>query len=487
MRLRDLHKSVVFRLGGSALLALLLATAGTIGLDLLRAPARIRAEIRSSMNFAEIIIDGGLRSVASAASAEDAKELARRLDAMRHIDVQYVPLRADAFGLPKPGPRSTHAAPGWFVALLDRSPARVVYPVLVGGRERGALVVTGSAYDEIDEVWVDLRHDVLQSAAAMLILSVLMVWMARATLRPIRAVADGMDRMCRGEFIQVEDSDIAELRELGERFNTLATALRGTGEDNRLLIDRLLTIQEDEREEIARALHDEFGATLFSIRAELMALRTSCPEDSAAAERIGELETLIEDVQWRNRRLLEWMRPMVLDHLSLADAVREMVEGWRARAEQTDWEAEIDDDIGSGDKAADLAIYRIVQECLTNAGRHAHARHVSVRLRRGAPSGPLQAEIADDGVGLPRDLRFGYGLLGATERARRFGGSLQVERRERGTAIRFSLPAQRAGAPGAATLAAPPLAPATSAAGPAAAPAATVAATLAATLAGEPV
>jgi two-component system, NarL family, sensor histidine kinase UhpB len=442
MRLRDLHNSVTARLVASAFAVLLVVIAGTTAAELLEAPSRIDAETRSSTALAEMIIGYALGSLSAAASPDEAVEqLVRQLGTTRHVDIQYVPQGNNPRSLPDEPRSHAHRAPGWFVALLVGPPSRAVYPVIVGGVARGTLAVTAYGYDEIDEIWSELCREISELTLIVLLLSAALGWVARHALRPIEAVADGMDRMCRGEFTPLDDTEIYELRRLGERFNTLAASLQSASIDNRMLIDRMMTIQESEREEIARTLHDEVGSTLFSIRAGLMTLRISYPEDCVAADNVGELETMIEEVQSRNRRLLERLRPMVLDHLSLADALRDMVDAWDGRTEATRWVSEIDDDIGSGDGAADVAIYRIVQECLTNVARHAHAGWVTVLLRRDHTTRRLEAEISDDGIGLPKGMRYGYGLMGAAERARKFGGEFHLDCSERGgTIVRFGLP-----------------------------------------------
>ena len=119
---------------------------------------------------------------------------------------------------------------------------------------------------------------------------------------------------------------------------------------------------------------------------------------------------------------------MALDHLSLADALRDLVATWGNRARGIAWISEIDDTVEAGDQDAALATYRIVQECMTNAARHSLARHVKIRLWHDAATRQTHIEVADDGIGPPADLRMGYGLFSTTERVRKLGGTLRITR-----------------------------------------------------------
>lgn len=443
MRLRDLPTSVTARLVASAVAILAVVVAGLVTAELLGSRSRIDTEMRSSSDLAQMVIHYAMRGIGSEPDPEAAlRQLAQELDAMRHIEVQYLAEDDSIPNLPNPAPPRVKHAPHWFAAHISTAPARRLYPVIAGGRVYGTMVVTDYPGDEIDEIWDDLWHEILGLVLAALLITAAITWVVRRALRPVEAVADGMERMNHGQFTTVEDVEVYELRNIGNRFNALGNSLQRAGADNRLLIDRMMTIQEHEREEIARELHDEVGSTLFSIRAELVALRNPEPGDDDIAHRIGDLESMIETVQRRNGRLLERLRPMALDYLSLADAIRDLVMTWDTRAGDTRWMYDVDDEIGEPDRASALAIYRVVQECLTNAARHAHARWVKVGAWSDRATRRLHVEIRDDGVGPPPDLHMGYGLLGATERVHKLGGTLSVGRNSpRGMIVSFDVPA----------------------------------------------
>jgi two-component system, NarL family, sensor histidine kinase UhpB len=442
MKLRDLRNSVTVRLMTSAVISLVVVVAGSTVVELLQSRNRIDAEMRSGSELAEMVIGYAMRAVNAESDPEAAaRQLAQNLNNMRHVVVQFVPRNIDLpTELKKQEVRTKHP-PFWFESLFRTNSIPQLYPVLAQRSMLGTVVVMGYADDEINEIWKDLCNQLVWLATIALMITCAMIWTARLALRPLEAVAAGMDRLSRGEFTVLDDAQVYELRRINERFNTLGASLQRASTDNKILIDRMMALQESEREDIARELHDEIGSALFSLRAELVAWRNPGPEDGAVADRIDGLEAIIEDVQLRNGRILSQLRPVALDHLSLIDALRDLVEAWGSRGSSICWTSEIENCAGRVDQKDAVAIYRVVQECLTNAARHSKARHVIVRVWRASTTRRLHIEIADDGIGCPSGLQMGYGLLGATERVRNLGGTLRIDpNRPSGMILSFSLP-----------------------------------------------
>ena len=122
--------------------------------------------------------------------------------------------------------------------------------------------------------------------------------------------------MQRGQFDEVGEIRVAELQRVGDQFNRLAKSLARTESDNRLLIDRLMSIQESERKELARELHDEFGASLFGIRASASCVVQAATADGPIGPRFKEIteraeaiSSLADAIQKHNHRILERLHP----------------------------------------------------------------------------------------------------------------------------------------------------------------------------------
>ena len=200
----------------------------------------------------------------------------------------------------------------------------------------------------------------------------------------------------------------------------------------------LLTAQEEERRRLAQRLHDELGQTLTVAKLNLgLAARaeTAVERERHLREAERSLEMAIEEA----RALSHGLRPPLLDELGLIPALEQLIAQFRATSE-----LEIEFTIDEVDRlpaSLEMFVYQAVQEGLTNAVRHAEARHLTVRLTRKADR--LRLEIADDGKGCDpeRALRSGLGLRGMRERALLAGGHLQVlSRPGRGTRLVLELP-----------------------------------------------
>jgi NarL family two-component system sensor histidine kinase YdfH len=191
-----------------------------------------------------------------------------------------------------------------------------------------------------------------------------------------------------------------------------------------------------ERERMGHELHDTLAQGLAGLIMQLEAIDSHL--DAGNAERA---RAVLKQAMQRSRttlhearRAIQALRASVLDHGDLAHALRREAEGFAA---STGTPCSCDVDAGSLVIPPERAqeILRIVQECLSNAARHAHASYVEVRLSES--SGELRIVVSDDGVGFnPDDARSGFGLTGMQERAARLGGTLRVKsRRGSGTTI----------------------------------------------------
>jgi len=217
---------------------------------------------------------------------------------------------------------------------------------------------------------------------------------------------------------------------------------------NRLLTQRLFSLQESERHHLARELHDELGQWLTAIQAESAAICSSSgaerePEIYANAQAIGNSATEVQSVI---RRILRRLRPSLLDELGLTDSLQELAIQWRQHHPKIVCDLELDGNLGDLPESLNITLYRIVQEALTNIANHAQASHVKVWLRRvpGVASDPehLLLTVQDDGKGMDPKLPLkGLGMLGMRERVIASGGEFMSHSASgQGVCIEIRLP-----------------------------------------------
>lgn len=208
------------------------------------------------------------------------------------------------------------------------------------------------------------------------------------------------------------------------------------------LLQQFLVLQEEERGRIARDLHDEIGQSFTSV---LIGLRTT--DLSATTEklrsRLNELADMVTYTLEEVRRLARGLRPAVLDHLGLVRAMEQYLEDYQA-AHGIEVEFVVDgvDPEHRLPLSIETAVYRIVQESLTNAARHAGASLVGVSMEIGARQ--LNIEIADNGCGFSDQqirAKSGTGVLGMAQRAALLRGSLRIDSRQgKGSRILLQIP-----------------------------------------------
>jgi PAS domain S-box-containing protein len=193
------------------------------------------------------------------------------------------------------------------------------------------------------------------------------------------------------------------------------------------LLRRLVTAQEDERRRVSRELHDSFGQLLTGLTLAVRAARDAGPLPPPAAAALDQVGRLADDLARTAHDLAVRLRPTALDDIGLSAALGQLVAEWSAR---TGVAADFD---AAGLGAARLtpdaesAVYRIVQEALTNVARHARASRVSVAV--GQSDGQVAVAVEDDGAGFDPAGGAGgrLGLAGMRERAALAGGALEVE------------------------------------------------------------
>jgi len=275
------------------------------------------------------------------------------------------------------------------------------------------------------------RELLVLAAGLVLMLAVNYVLLRRAVapFRQLAVVMREIDPLAPGRRARLPDSP-AEVAELGAAFDQMLERLE---QERRESARRALGAQEEERLRIARELHDEVGQALTAVLLQLD--RAQASSGGEPAQRVREAREAARATLEEVRAIARNLRPEALDDLGLAAALRQLC----VEAERTG--VLVDRDISSGvtlEREAEVVVYRVAQEAITNALRHADAEQIGLTLKSDANATVLR--IRDDGRGFA-DASEGAGLRGMRERAVLVGGTLELASAPGGgTTVTLTLP-----------------------------------------------
>ncbi|MBR0968815.1 histidine kinase [Bradyrhizobium diazoefficiens] len=368
----------------------------------------------------------------------------KTLDAFVHSlgtssDIQFRSVDAGPGPSRKNGLRGLHSVPQWFVDLIAMPDTEAAFPVVIDGRHVGDLVFLPDMSADLFEKWIGFLALTTLIAVLMGLTGVIAYLFAGSALRPLQNLGAGLTRMQRGDYVTpIPVAGPPEIRQGCEEANALAATLAQLSRDNRDLLHRLVSLQDDERRDLARELHDELGPLLFGIRAGTIALIEASPPVGSLGHAAQEVMRSVEALQQTNRRILDRLRPLYIEELGLESSVQTLLSNFRKQAPQIALTATLDPDLSAIDGPLAQTVYRVIQEALTNVLRHAGAGKADVQVV--IAGNVITIEIADDGGGFPADNVFGRGLTGMHERVRALTGSLSLLRADERTYVRCRLP-----------------------------------------------
>jgi two-component system sensor histidine kinase UhpB len=438
--------SLRWRLIGLVAIALVLSLALAAAIACFNASRSVGIEMRAALRVGVHTVENAIPSTQSSADPQhDLERLVALFRGNRHLRVSLAGNPAAA-AAPDVEKSPFGKVPRWFVRMVGVPSEITRVTVAVPGHPDAVVLLETDPRNETLDTWNDFNNTLivltLFSSSTILLIY---LFIGRA-LRPLYRLAAALEQVGRGNYATRIGGRLApELSRLHDSFNRMAGRLAEADADNRRLNEQLLTVQEQERDEIARDLHDEVGPYLFAINIDAAA--ASRLIEGRRAKRAGEHLRLIAEavghMQHEIRAIVRRLHPVGLAEFGLQEAVGDLIRFWGRRHPGIAFQVTIaPESIGLGE-AAETTLYRIVQECLSNAVRHGPPARIDIHIRRTSTDGGarIMAEITDDGPGMPDELATGFGLRGMAERVRALGGELSLRNRPMGgLAVTATLP-----------------------------------------------
>ncbi|THK42017.1 sensor histidine kinase [Methylophaga sp. SB9B] len=387
----------------------------------------VEREVNSSFNMALQMMDLGFSHLSRTSMTE--YEWLQQVSAIQHTRHLHISILNEAgeevewFAAENTDEKFP---PDWFVRIVKTTYPSANYDVRLADGRVKQLIVRADPLDEIAETW---EESVAYFWSVMTMIGVIFLAINivfNSMLRTVRSIVVGLRRVESGQYgRKLPPFKISEFDAIATEINRLSDALKVAKDNNQALARHTMQIQESERRNLSRELHDEMGQSLTAVKAMSTAIRQPGANVTKISESITEICNHLAGVV---RSMMRTLHPLSLADLGLGATLSDLVSEWRRR--HPDLVIKLDYDERLDNVAHELAIhvYRIAQECLTNVVRHANASEVTLVIRQeGEQTSPrVVMRIRDNGQG-GESSGHGFGVLAMRERVENMGGRFRFE------------------------------------------------------------
>ena len=435
------------------IITLLLALVMVLGAGMMIDNARedVRAEVDSTTVLALHLLDAEVLHYTSdygwaTPAKNDNADVFRlqSLDNVRHLRIEFF----DSFGRLRdsnrpPMSREDNSPPQWFEKLMSKvsSSLKATHrPIIVNNRILGELVITPDPSYEIAEIWNDTIGLLSLGFLFFMVVNGVVYWAVDRALRPLNKIHSALTNIEHGNLeSRLPEFSLPELSSISNKFNSMAQTLENSTLNNHRLTQQIISLQEDERKNIARDLHDEIGQHLTAIHIDASAIMKAHNVDEAHDSAFA-ISSVARQMMVIVREMLQRLRPTILDELGLRASLQELIDTWRQRNRGVSVSFNISKQLDNLNETIAITAYRIVQESLTNIAKHANARLVTIKVD--IQNEILKLSVMDNGHGFDaRRIVQGFGLAGMRERVEGLGGSFQLKTdTDSGVEVEVSLP-----------------------------------------------
>jgi two-component system sensor histidine kinase UhpB len=355
---------------------------------------------------------------------------------------------------PPPTYKVGREAPQWYTSLVSSplTPKEITLP-------KGRIVLQADPSRATLDGWDDLRPMLWMVLAGFVLANLMVYALIGRVLKPLRLLVDGLGQVAQGAYeTRLPALSGHEGHQISTAFNGMAQSVQDSAQarqqaqeatqalaENRELTQTIQARIEVERGAIARELHDEMGQQVTAIKSVGLAIARKAMGQDVMIEQSARLVMDCADKIYEGvHRLISKLRPLALDRFGLKDALQDLVDDWRLLHTDVILHLTTSGNLDGLNEEVTTAVYRIVQEAVNNALRHANASRIDVKVH--AIIDFLQLDVLDNGNGvLEKFLAPGhYGVLGIKERAQALEGFFELEKLEpTGIRVGVKLPITR--------------------------------------------
>ena len=415
--------------------ALLLVTI-LIGLSVIMIVSQknVREEILSTQSLAVFAIEKGIQKNPEFYLFQEKNNTfgLSELEEIRHLKIQFINLNGEVIDETKTNLSGINQPPHWFKIILEglsKSIPSKEIDILQRGKTTGRILIKPEPIYEYSEIWEQINVGLWVMLTFFGLLNLIIFFLFSHMIKPISYIIEGFEKLESGNYkARVAKSNILELNVIGKKFNSMVGKLKESNRKIHKLSQDLINVQEQEKKDLARNLHDELGQVLTAIQAEAASIPNSRSKESQN-KAARSIIMLSKNMMLSTREIIKKLSLGLLDELGFHSAILDLIENWHNRFKNISLSLNIEENaIKRITPEQEPHIYRIFQEALTNISKHSKAKHVKVNMIFLEKKKKIRVEIINDGVIKYEDNNDGTGLMGIAERVNQIKGKIKINK-----------------------------------------------------------
>ena len=392
----------------------------------------VREEVLSTMALAEFAIEQGVKKNPDfyLFQREDSDLGFSELSEIRHLKIQFfnnqdILLEETSNTLDEIKP-----PPYWFIFLIEKLSEEIFFSKInidQRGETTGYILIKPEPIYEYAEIWQQIKVGLWIIGAFLILINIVVLILFSHMIKPINKIIEGFEKLETGNYkSKINKSNILELDIIGRKFNSMINNLRQSNDKIHKLSQNLINVQEQEKSELARDLHDELGQSLTALQAEAASISKSTKK-SSRDDAIFNVIQLSKNMMLSTREIIKKLNLGLIEDLGLESALIELFENWKRRFKGINFEYKIDDKaLKKITKQETAHLYRIFQEALTNIAKHSEPKNIKITIKSLDGKDKIRILIRNDGIRTEYANKDGLGLIGIAERVDQINGSLEI-------------------------------------------------------------
>jgi two-component system sensor histidine kinase UhpB len=336
----------------------------------------VREEVLSTMSLAEFAIEQGVKKNPDfyLFQRENNELGISELSGIRHLKIQFYDENDVLLEETLNTPDEIKPPPVWFINIIESLSDKIFFSKInieQRGELAGYILIKPEPIYEYAEIWQQIKVGLWIIVAFLVVINFVVLLLFSYMIKPINKIIEGFEKLETGNYkSRIKKSNILELDIIGKKFNSMIDNLRQSNNKIHQLSQNLIDVQEQEKSELARDLHDELGQSLTALQAEAASISKSTKKKSRD-EAIFNVIQLSKNMMLSTREIIKKLNLGLIEDLGFESALIELFENWKRRFKGVKFEYQMDEKAFIKiTKKKTAHLYRIFQEALTNIAKH---------------------------------------------------------------------------------------------------------------------